>query len=428
MLIVELNEFNAELLKRIADRRGFKNLKRMLAFYHTRTLTTDEYDSGFLEPWVQWVSVHTGTPSAVHGVKNLGDVPNLDQEQIWERWSRSGIRSIVWGVMNGSRRGAVNCQAFIPDPWTFSEDAYPTAYQNLIELPRYVAKNYLDFSKLKAAQAGGKLVRRLALATRRRDFVDAVKIFLRGLYRFGPSNLVFIAFFEYLSAMAFIHAVEREKPHVAIVFLNILAHVQHHYWVDPSGLDCLEVEYAASTVDQILGKLEVRCAAAMKDDRLVVLNALSQTCTSDEEPWILYRPTNHIVLMEFLGIGASKVEPLMTYDAHVFFRDECAARRAHARLSSAKVEGIPVFYIERDPLNKCKIFYRVAVHRILPQDAELVFQGGRARFAQHFTAVVQRTGKHISEGDLFSNFETPGTALPNHEAGRWLEAQASVGN
>jgi hypothetical protein len=86
---------------------------------------------------VQWVSVHTGVPSSQHGVKNLGDVPNLAEDQIWERWSRRGLSSIVWGVMNGDRRKAENCRIFIPDPWTFSESAYPRNFQGLIALPRY---------------------------------------------------------------------------------------------------------------------------------------------------------------------------------------------------------------------------------------------------------------------------------------------------
>ena len=98
MLLIELNEFNNDLLLSLAQKRGLKHIQELLSWDHARTWTADEYDTGFLEPWVQWVSVHTGVPSSRHGVKNLGDVPNLVEDQIWERWSKRGLSSIVWGL------------------------------------------------------------------------------------------------------------------------------------------------------------------------------------------------------------------------------------------------------------------------------------------------------------------------------------------
>src|SRR5216684_1464349 len=129
MLLIELNEFNNNLLRNVARAQGLRHVEEMLSWGHARTWTADEYETGFLEPWVQWVSVHTGVPSGRHRVKNLGDVPNLTEDQIWERWSRRGLSSIVWGVMNGNRRSAEKCEVFIPDPWTFSESAYPARFE-----------------------------------------------------------------------------------------------------------------------------------------------------------------------------------------------------------------------------------------------------------------------------------------------------------
>jgi hypothetical protein len=114
-----LNEFNRELLQNIADTRGLTHLKRVLGWSRASTFTSDEYDTGFLEPWVQWVSVHTGVPSGQHGVKNLGDVPNLAEDQLWERWSKRGASSIVWGVMNGNRRNAPPARCSSPTPGHF---------------------------------------------------------------------------------------------------------------------------------------------------------------------------------------------------------------------------------------------------------------------------------------------------------------------
>ena len=424
MLLIELNEFNADLLKEVAGRNALHNLSAMLSWRHTQTWTDDEYDSGFLEPWVQWVSVHTGLTSAQHRIKNLGDVPNLEKDLAWERWSRSGITSVIWGVMNGDRRSAELCEVFIPDPWTFSENAYPSAYQGLIDLPRYLAKNYLDFSKFTATRKGLRLAGTLLRQTNGGDFIDGLRVLRRGLAQFGASNAVFIVFFEYLSAMAFIRAVEHYRPGAAIIFLNMLAHVQHHYWKSLDGASCPQIDFAAAAVDEILGKIQSRCAEIV-GGRLALMNALSQDCTSEEEPWLLYRPNNHAKLMEFIGVNASRIEPLMTYDAHAFFASTDERQRGMQRLQSVKLEGKPLFFVERDARDACRLFYRVDFHDLVRNEAQFVYGNSTARFLDHFSTIVQRTGKHIQKGDLFTNFHVSTGKVQNNMILEVLEQENS---
>lgn len=425
MLLIELNEFNRDLLQRLSARHGFGNIERILGWNRADTWTSDEYDTGFLEPWVQWVSVHTGAPSSQHQVKNLGDVPKLAEDQIWERWSRRGLTSVVWGVMNGIRRDAGACKTFIPDPWTFAEEAFPQKYQGLIALPRYLARNYLDFSKLTAASKGLDLVRTLVRSTRGNDFIDGLRIFWRGFRQFGPTNAVFIVFFEYLSAMAFIRDVEENRPEAAIIFINMLAHVQHHYWRTGDGSDCPQIAHAAYAANAILGKLLARCQGKVGDGRVVLMNALSQTCTIEEPPWILYRPNDHAALVSFLGLKATRVEPLMTYDAHVFFAHEEDAASARSVLEGARIEGKPLFFVEPDAHDPLKLFYRVAMTDPIGTEAEFVYRNKAARFTDHFTAIVERTGKHNQNGDLFANFEIGRQKFLNHEVSEWLERSAA---
>ncbi len=427
MLLIELNEFNGDLLRSLAQAQRLRHVEEVLNWHHAVTWTGDEYETGFLEPWVQWVSVHTGVPSSQHGVKNLGDVPNLAEEQLWERWSRRGLSSVVWGVMNGDRRHAENCRVFIPDPWTFSESAYPERFQGLIALPRYLAKNYLDFSKLTALRKGFSLLMTLLRSMKFSDFAAGLRILRRGISRFGPTNLVFIAFFEYLSAMAFIRAVERNRPNEAIIFINMLAHVQHHYWKTRDGSACPQIEFAAAVVDEILGKILSRCKGLIGNGDAAVMNALSQNCTVDEAPWILYRPNNHASLVSFLGIKAARVEPLMTYDAHVFFTTADDARDGAAILESCEIEGQRLFFVEPDKHDPLKLFYRVEMHDPVSADVAFTSREKRVRFADHFTAIVQRTGKHSQVGDLYASFEIGRQRFSNHELSGWLENSSMRG-
>jgi hypothetical protein len=73
---------------------------------------------------------------------------------------------------------------------------------------------------------------------------------------------------------------------------STFAHVQHHYWKSGDGSDCPQIAFAAIATDEILGKLVARCKGIVCNGRIALMNALSQTCTIEEPPWILYRPNN----------------------------------------------------------------------------------------------------------------------------------------
>ena len=136
LLILELNEFNFEILQKYSNKYNFKNIKKVLNFYHTKSTTKDEYlgdnnQHGYLDPWSQWVSIHTLKSSKKHKIKNLGDIPNLKIKQIWEL--KKNIDFYIWGVMNASRRGSKNVKLFFPDPWVYSEKAYPKNFNKILE-------------------------------------------------------------------------------------------------------------------------------------------------------------------------------------------------------------------------------------------------------------------------------------------------------
>lgn len=414
MLLLELNEYNPTLLRNIAKRSKLDALNKIFSWTSTATTTDDVYDSGYLEPWVQWVSVHTGTPSTTHRIKNLGEVPRLEQEQLWEVWSREGRSSVVWGVMNGGRGRAENCKAFIPDPWTFSEPAYPDKYKYLIELPRYLSKNYLEISKLKSLNDGAKLFTTLLKYVDRNDLLSSFGFLARGLKKFGTAHVVAIVFFEHVSAMAFLRALRDYEPDDAVLFLNMLAHVQHHYWKDPSAQDCPQLEYAASAINDILTKILSRLPDSL-ENKICVTNALSQKCTYDEPAWILHRPKNPEKLLRHLGLNPVRVEPLMTHDAHLSFASEEEAEHAYQLLKSSKINGRPLFYVERNTSDPKMFFYRLDFFDPVDEQTTFVHGNQESSFREHFISIVKRTGKHIPEGELLSNWGAFPSRLYNHE-------------
>ena len=149
IFIIELNEFNISLLKKGVKKLGLENIDKILKFKHSKTFSDDNLEGQGLDPWVQWVSVHTGRPSSIHNVLRIGDVPKLEFPQIWEKIALKGFSTGIWGTMNASINIKKGCRFFLPDPWAFSEIAYPNSLNLFLDLPRYYSKNYIDMGIIK---------------------------------------------------------------------------------------------------------------------------------------------------------------------------------------------------------------------------------------------------------------------------------------
>lgn len=403
MIFLELNEFNEELLAKGARELKLANIARLLALKKCRTYTEDTYESDFLEPWVQWVSVHTGRSSAEHHIKHLGDVPDLKTPQIWEELSKKGITSGVWGAMNASRKGAENCLFFIPDPWTASERAYPEELNDLLEPLRYFSQNYTNRTLGKSLNAIKKLWGYLG----RHHILGALFKEAPGLIKGKP--YLFISLLDYLSTLLFLDYRKRYKTEFSLIFLNSIAHLQHHHWHTELGAP---LTYGFRFLDRILGKLFDNLE---KDEIIIVCNALSQKNTNTEKPWILYRQIDHKIFLDAIGIGIKEVHPLMTHDAHILFESHMLCTRAASILKEASVEGQSLFLVETYPDDPCRLFYRLAFTDAVTNETTFTCNGRTLPFLKYFKAIIERTGKHIPEGVLFTNDPDWPKEIKNHE-------------
>ncbi|MFN8655942.1 MAG: hypothetical protein U0105_06355 [Candidatus Obscuribacterales bacterium] len=419
ILLIEINEVSRDLLAQASRQAALPNIMRILGFDESHTFTEDKYDSGYLEPWVQWVSVHTGKPSSQHKIMHLGDVPAPSIKQIWETLSDAGVHSGVWGIMNGARRGAQNCDFFVADPWTFVEDPYPDSLLGMISFARYLAKNYLNLSPLEMVRQSliylGALLQNVSIP----ELFAATGILLDGILRFGPKHHVLGAFFEYLSVVAFIRYRQRYNPQFSVVFLNLIAHLQHRYWLSNDELSP-ELVYGFKVIDQAVGKLLQSLNAG---ETVVVADALSQENTRSEETWILYRPLDPEGFVKAMGIDCDRVEALMTYDAHVFFSDAAQARRAYEIIKAASIAGQPLFFVDQAEPGSSRFFYRVDFNRVVSPDLTFELGGRTYRFFDYFGTVGTRTGKHSQHGFAFQSRRIMPEKILNHQIHDYICAQ-----
>lgn len=420
VLIVELNEFNLDLMTATLKKHHFPFLHKAFEFPKASYKTQDRYNSGYLEPWVQWVSVHTGVPSLVHGIKHLGDVPHLNVEQCWETLSQEGITTGVWGVMNGEKRTAVNAKFFLPDPWTFSEWATPPELNNLLRLPRYLAKNYQDLSYFRIASEGFKLLKFALKSKMLKTLFKESLVLLPLLKTFGFKHFMFISCFDYLSTLLFIQYKKTYQPQCSYLFLNSLAHIEHHHWREGTEKATPEILFGLHYLDRIFEKL----FDAFPDDAIVIHNALSQMNTNHEKPWVLYRQKDPIKFLKSLAIPAKRVEQHMTHDGHIFFESPEQRDQTFELLRHATLQEKPLFHVEKNANDPCKLFYMLKFTELLDlktdRSIKFFYNQKPYRFFDYFDKIVTRTGRHIPMGTVLSNVIHFPDHIQNHHFNRYI--------
>lgn len=418
VFVIELNEFNETLLQTAVKTHDLPALKKILNMKCSHYRTQDRYNSGYLEPWVQWLSIHTSTPASTHRIKHLGDVPESQSKQCWETLSDHKITTGVWGLMNAERRNSPHNHFFLPDPWTFSEKAYPPSLNRFLALPRYLAKNYLGLNLLKVMAKGCQFLQGVWSYRLLKPTLKALPSLLKAKWRFGKKHCTFIAFFDYLSGLALLDFKKRTQPQVTFAFFNALAHAQHHYWTEGETTITPEILYTLQYLDKLFGIY----FESFPNDRFVFHNGLSQMNTNHEKPWVLYRQKDPKGFLRAMQLPFIRVEPHMTHDAHVFFLNKEACIQSYQLLKQAQLGTQYLFDVELSKSDSCKLFYQLRFTDALAKTENPTFELNQKCYAffDYFDAIVTRTGRHIPLGTIYSDTVNFPDQILNHEFNQHL--------
>ena len=409
LLQIELNEFDPEFLRRSAEELGLTTLLEVLGWQHSHTDTDDETEHQGLDPWVQWVNVHTGQPSAAHGVKRLGDTRGQTREQSWHRVADAGGTFAVWGAMNAPLHGTESCAAFMPDPWCYGERAHPESLNDLLALPRYMSRNYLDASWRGKLGGFARFLRYYAHPGRWGRLLAFSRFAVPSLFRYGAGVHTLTTLLDYLSALEFAAVRERERPTYSVIFLNHIAHLQHQFWQGRSHIHP-QMRLGLETCERALARI---LATRGDGEAVLVLNGLRQGNVEGEGQCV-YRQLNPQRFFVWCLSGAQfTLHQNMTNDATLVFATRGELLEAKARLESLRMDGAPLLYVE--DLGGSRLFAQLDVHHRVDDDAAIAGGGLHAPFADHFALICERTGAHLQEGDVFADgIEVP-ARLGNHE-------------
>lgn len=346
LLFLELNEVNFEQVEHYVAQGRLPAFARFFDQHGYQT-TTSEQSYEHLEPWIQWVTAHTGLSFAEHGVFRLGDIVDRDIPQIWEALEQRGYSVGAISPMNAKCRVA-NPAFFIPDPWTRTKVVGPGVLRRLYDaVAEAVNENASGRTTVEAlinlAIGGltyarpGNWFRYAGLLTRSRR-----KSWSRAL------------FLDLLLTDVFIKSVKSRQPHFATLFLNAAAHIQHHYMYSSSAYDgrfCNPDWYVKPGDDPLFDVFELydRALADVQsefpDARIMIATGLHQD--PHDALTFYWRLKAHDSFLNAVGVTFQRVEPRMSRDFLVVCEDASKALDAQAKLEAVRTaDDQPLFDVD----------------------------------------------------------------------------------
>lgn len=346
LLLLELNEVNFDHVRTYVDLGELPNLGRLIE-RHGISETTSEQRYEELEPWIQWVTAHTGLPLNEHGVFRLGDIRKHDLQQIWEVLEGYGHRVGAISPMNAKNR-CRRAAFFVPDPWTAGSVSAGLLLTRLYQaLTQAVNDNAKGRITLGSAFWLAVAATRYALP---RNYLRYFSLAAGSMAKPWSKAILL----DLLLADVFVRETKRQDPHFASLFLNAAAHIQHHYmfnsaayagsrrnpewYVDAKQDPVLDVY---RTYDAIVANI----LATFGDARIMIATGLHQE--PHPEVTFYWRLKDHAAYLRKVGVPFVRVDPRMSRDFLVTCSSHGEASEAERLLSSARTsDGVPLFEIE----------------------------------------------------------------------------------
>jgi hypothetical protein len=346
LILLELNEINFDIVDKYLTKHStrFPALKKLMTGVRIRTSCEKQYEE--LEPWIQWVSVHTNKTYKEHGVFRLGDIVGSGVPQIFEQLEEAGYKIGVISAMNAENR-LKNPAYFIPDPWT--QTPTDSSWWSR-SLGQAISQTVNDNAQARITK---KSALQIALGLLR---FGRIKNYKRYLYLIVASrnkpwlkSLVLDLLLHDLHWKLF----NDKRSNFSTLFLNAGAHIQHHYFFNAEPIrEKSNIRnpkwYVRENQDPLADVLDlydtiVEDYFSRDDTEILLATGLAQK--PYERIKYYYRLRKHADFLRRIGIKFNEVFPRMTRDFLINFESREYTLAAQDILANIRVndENIPLF-------------------------------------------------------------------------------------
>ncbi len=405
-ILLGLNEINFGFINYYISRGYLSNFKKLLDMQPPiKTVSESRYE--LLEPWIQWVTVHTGKRYDQHKIFRLGDIVNKPKiSQIFEELENEGFSVGAVSPFNAENR-LKNPDFFIPDPWTKTK---PSGNYVLRSLYNAIHQSVNDNAEEKLNL---KSIFSLALGLFLYVPISRWFFYLKNISNIKKPGFKAIIL-DSLLADVFLTLWNKNKPDFSNLFLNSGAHIQHHYlfnseaykgdnknpeWYCPKYYDPLIK--ILNQYDVIIGKI-----LNIKNLNLIVATGLHQE--PHEKVTFYWRIKKHSEFLNKIGLKKIiEINPRMSRDFLINFSKTNHASEAEKLLNS--------FFFSKDKIKIFNVDNRgksLFVELVYPNDInknDSIYSKTSGfildNFKSYLSFVAIKNGEHNGIGYLVSNFK-----------------------
>jgi hypothetical protein len=405
-ILLGLNELNFDYIKFYINQGLLPNFKKIFEIQPPiETVSENEYK--LLEPWVQWVTIHSGKSYKEHTIFRLGDIVNNPElSQLFEELETEGLSVGAVSPFNAENR-LKNPTFFVPDPWTKTNPSgnwiVKALYQAVHQSVNDNAKSKMNFKSIFSLGLGLLLYVPLSRWSHYLKTVFNAK-------KPGAKALILD------SLLADVHLTlwKKNKPDFSNLFLNSGAHIQHHYlfnsdaykgniknpeWYCPQGFDPLI--QILSEYDKQIEKL-----LKLKDVKIIIATGLHQQ--PHGQLTFYWRLKEHVKFAEKIGIeNFTEIFPRMSRDFLVKFNNEIDAVNAEKLLNSfyASNDDIKLFEVDN---RGTSLFVELVYPNDINESDSIYSKESKFKldsFKSYLAFVAIKNGEHNGIGYLTSNFD-----------------------
>lgn len=422
IILVEFNELCPPLLAKWMAAGDLPNFKRLYEKSDIFTTLADESEPANLEPWIQWYSVHTGLPYSEHKVFHLADGPRAGHPDIWSLLHDAG--KTVWNCSSmNARQFSYPGSAYLPDPWCTSETPFPAELGVFHKFVGHQVREYSNkMQKLGLADIANFAYFMARNGLRFSTATAIAKQILSEVFSSGKTRWKRVALQDRLLFDVFGAYFKKFSPDFSTFFANSTAHLQHSHWrhmepekftVKPTAADLGlykdAIRFGYMEMDRLLGDI-LRLAKVNAHTKIIFATALSQ------QPYLkyehvgghnFYRPVDVSRLFEMLGITKPEIQPVMTHQFLVKFKNAEEAENAQKQLESVVIDEKPVFGFDKSEANS--LYFGCQIRTVLQPNASIKsivnsdFQGNFFEFFYKIEGL--KSGRHHPDGCLWIESE-----------------------
>lgn len=404
IILIEFNEVNFELLNQYLSDPLFAhrwlNLRKLQCEKSVVSHSEAEYE--YLEPWIQWASVHTGLTAKQHGVFRLGDISLCSKPQIFEILEGKGLKVGCISAMNATNR-LVDPAYFIPDPWTIT-DTDGSFTSDAVYRALYQAVNDNSAGKLTLNTILNLLVV-MGMHAKVRNWVTYIKLFFKSLRKKSWNKALFLDLFISDLHLSLCGA---NTPQFSTVFFNGFAHLQHHYFFASKYYTGEQVNpgwYLPKDNDPFLDALDIydlilgQQIEYNQEYEVLIATGLQQV--PYEKTTFYYRLRQHTLFLKYLGISDVKVLPRMTRDFLIGCRTNEHAEQVAQILDAVMLNDFKVFG-EIDNRGKSLFVTLTYPIEITKDDVIYSIDTSEMKLIDHVVFVAIKNGMHDPTGYVYS--------------------------